>query len=237
VSSEDVGTSTTPARLLVIDDAPVYQELLRTLLRRAGYDVTVATTAEEGLAAFSPEVDAVVLDLSLPDLDGLEVCRQLRERGHPLTLMLTSRDSELDKVLGLRTGADDYLTKPFSPPELLARLEALLRRHRGPAPPSRSEATLCTGDLVVDLDGREVAVGGHPVALTRTEFDLLVALARQPRKVFSREMLLDQVWGDRWFSDQHVIDVHIANLRRKIDLAGQPSHITTVRGVGYRIAG
>jgi DNA-binding response OmpR family regulator len=237
VSSEDVGSTTSPARMLVIDDAPVYQELLRTLLGRAGYDVTVAATAEEGLAAFDAQVDAVVLDLSLPDLDGLEVCRRLRDRGHPLTLMLTSRDSELDKVLGLRTGADDYLTKPFSPPELLARLEALLRRRRSPAPSVASPTTLSTGDLVVDLDGREVGVAGRPVALTRTEFDLLAVLARHPKKVFSRENLLDEVWGDRWFSDRHVVDVHIANLRRKIDLAGQPSHITTVRGVGYRLAG
>ena len=123
------------------------------------------------------------------------------------------------------------------PPELLARLEALLRRRRSPAPSAVGEATLRTGDLFVDLDGREVAVAGHPVALTRTEFDLLAALARQPRRVFSRESLLDEVWGDRWFSDRHVVDVHIANLRRKIDLAGPPSHITTVRGVGYRLAG
>lgn len=223
------------AHVLVVEDAPVYQELVRTLLERAGYRVTMAATGRDALDAASPSTDLVVLDLSLPDLDGLEVCRRLRDRLDPMVLVLTSRDSELDTVLGLRTGADDYLTKPFSPPVLLARLEALLRRRR---PASVGEdARLAVGDLRIDPDTREATVGGRDLTLTRTEFDLLLALASRPRRVFSRGELLDEVWGDRWFADTHVIDVHIANLRRKLDDRTAPSRIETVRGVGYRLAG
>ena len=229
------------ARVLVVDDAPEFLELVAGLLRKEGYDVTEAADGAAAIGGIGDvDPDLVVLDLSLPDLDGMEVCRQIRERTDAYVLMLTARDAEVDRVMGLKTGADDYMTKPFSPRELSARVEALLRRPRASSQPAASrpgEDELVFGDLVIRPLAREVEVAGAAIELTRIEFDILGVLSERPRMVFSRAALRERVWGDNWFGDDHVVDVHIANLRKKIDLGDGPSHVRTVRGVGYRMEG
>lgn len=223
-------------RVLVVDDAIEFQTLVADLLRKEGYDVLVSDDGRGALEHARSPLDLVVLDLTLPDLDGLEVCRRLREMSDAYVVMLTARDEEVDRVMGLKTGADDYITKPFSPRELVARIEARLRRPRLPTEDRDSDVPIRVfGELRIDLSAREVAVGGRPVQLTRIEFDLLEALSRRPKVVLTRPVLLEQVWGENWFGDDHVIDVHIANLRKKIDLGVDRSRIRTVRGVGYRM--
>ncbi len=223
------------ASVLVVEDAPEFRQMLEAVLAREGYEVVVAPDGEQGLElAEEAEPTVVVLDLGLPGIDGIEVCRRLRTFSDAYVVMLTARDEEVDRLVGLAVGADDYMVKPFSPRELVARIQAMLRRPRsvgtGPADGDRREV----GDLRVDLLAREVHVGDAEVSPTRIEFDLLAALIGRPDMVFSRQMLLEQVWGPTWVGDDHVVDVHIANLRRKIDLDGR-SHIKTVRGVGYRL--
>ncbi len=177
-----------------------------------------------------------MLDLVLPGIDGLEMCRQLRTFSNAYVIMVTAKAEEVDKLVGLAVGADDYLTKPFSPRELAARIGVLLRRPRHDATAAAaSSATREIGDLRIDLDAREVSVEETDVSLTRIEFDLLAALSSKPQMVFSRGLLLETVWGPSWFGDDHVVDVHLANLRKKIDRNGV-KHIKTVRGVGYRMA-
>ena len=167
----------------------------------------------------------------LPGFDGVEVCRQVRQFTDAYVIMLTARDEEVDKVVGLSVGADDYLVKPFSPRELIARVRAMLRRPRA-VPVSPSVTTV--GDLVVDEESRTVTVAGAPVELTRTEFDLLATMAARPRLAFSRRQLIDAVWGADWFGDEHLVDVHVGHLRRKLgDDASEPRYVRTVRGVGY----
>ena len=170
----------------------------------------------------------------LPGLDGVEVCRQLRTFSDAYVVMLTARHEEIDKLIGLSVGADDYLTKPFSPRELIARIRAMLRRPRAEARPAGGLRVF--GDLTIDPDAREVTVAGEPVALTRTEFDILDALSAAPRQAYARRSLVTDVWGADWFGDDHLVDVHIAHLRAKLaEDTAHPRYILTVRGVGYRM--
>ncbi|WP_436792908.1 response regulator transcription factor [Actinospongicola halichondriae] len=235
MSDEATGSK---GRVLVVDDAPEFLELIGGLLRKEGYEVHEAVDGTSAVAeAHRHEPDLVVLDLTLPDIDGMEVCRQLREFTDAYVLMLTARDDELDRVLGLKTGADDYVTKPFSPREVAARVEALLRRPRVSTEQQHDDGDDRRefGAVTVHPLAREVEVDGAPVALTRIEFDILDVLSERPRMVHSRAVLRERVWGEDWFGDDHVVDVHIANLRKKIDRGDGPSHVRTVRGVGYRM--
>ena len=226
-------------RVLVVDDEVDLAELVAEYLRKAGLDVEVRHDGTDAVAAvreYAPDV--LVLDLGLPGIDGIEVCRQVRTFSDCHVLMLTARDDEIDKIVGLSVGADDYVTKPFSPRELVARVQAMLRRARtGPAPaPARPDRELVVGDLVVDEAAREVRVGGEPVALTRIEFDLLAALAAHPQVVLSRRQLVEMVWDAAWTGDAHLVDVHIGRIRKKLgDEAAGPKFIQTIRGVGYRM--
>jgi len=225
---------TAATRLLVVDDEAPIVELLRGYLVREGWDVLAASdgpTAVEMARERAPDV--IVLDVMLPGLDGFEVLRQIRTFSDAYVIMLTARAEEIDRIVGLSAGADDYLVKPFSPRELVARVRALLRRPR-PAQVDGAERREM-GDLVIDLPRRSVTVRGTPVTLTTIEFDLLTTLAREPGVVLSRQRLLDRVWGMDYVGDEHVVDVHLANLRRKLgDDAAHPRYIETVRGVGFR---
>lgn len=222
-------------RVLVIEDAAEFRLMIEAVLAKEGWAVTLAEDGEAGLAlAEDEDPTVVVLDLGLPGIDGVEVCRRLRTFSDAYVVMLTARDEEIDRLVGLAVGADDYVTKPFSGRELVARIKAMLRRPRqGPAA-EMTGPRLVLGDLAIDASAREVTLAGSSVELTKIEFDLLATIAGRPEMVFTRDMLLDQVWGANWVGDGHVVDVHIANLRRKIDLDGR-SHIRTVRGVGYRL--
>jgi DNA-binding response OmpR family regulator len=216
-----------PPTVLLVDDEPPILELVRGYLEREGFTVR---TVGDGLAAVelvrADEPDVIVLDLMLPGLDGVEVCRRIRTFSDAYVLMLTARSEEIDRIVGLSVGADDYLVKPFSPRELVARVKALLRRPRA-AMPMASGA-----NLVVDPARRVVTVRGEPIVLTATEFDILAALARDPGIVISRGQLLDRVWGPEFVGDDHLVDVHVANLRHKIG----EGFVETVRGVGYRLS-
>ena len=219
--------------VLVVEDSPEFQLVLQSVLTSEGFDVQVAGSGEVALERARitmPEV--VVLDVVLPGMDGLDVCRELREFSDAYVVMLSGRDEEVDKLVGLAVGADDYMTKPFSPRELAARIRAMLRRPRIAEPADTSVLTV--GDMQIDTAGREVVVGGLQVELTKIEFDILAALASRPTMVFARRVLIEHVWGENWVGDDHVIEVHIGNLRKKIDTTTK--HIRTVRGVGYRIA-
>lgn len=236
-----------PVRILVVDDEQALAGIVASYLRREGFEVTVAhdgPTAIELVRERPPDV--VLLDVMLPGLDGFEVCRQIRNHTDCYVLMLTARDHEVDKVVGLTVGADDYLVKPHSPRELGARIRAMLRRPRGAAraQPASSEGVsgpagsrkqvIEIGDLRIDLAARRVWVDGGEVSVTRTEFDLLALLAAEPRRAFTRRQLIESGWGVNWFGDEHVVDVHIGHLRGKLgDDAAQPRFIRTVRGIGY----
>jgi DNA-binding response OmpR family regulator len=219
-------------RALVIEDAADMRLLATRLLEENGFDVAAAPDGEEGLAiAEEQRPDLVLLDLSLPGMDGLEVCRRLRASSDAYIVIVTGREDEHDKVEGLTVGADDYVIKPYSPAELRARIQAMLRRPR-----TSGVATLQTrvvGDISVDVDARVVSVAGERVELTRTEFDILAALTERPGGVLSREVLLRRIWGPNWFGDAHVVDVHVSNLRRKLGPAGK--QVQTARGVGFRL--
>lgn len=228
------GGSSSRPHALVVDDEPPLVRLVSAYLEREGFSVSTAADGEEAirLAQESPP-DVVVLDLMLPGIDGIEVCRRIRTFSDAYIVMLSARAEEVDKIVGLSTGADDYVTKPFSPGELVARIRAMLRRPRVAQPGHESRRL---GDLVIDPIAREVTRDGHSVALTRLEFDLLDALSERPRVAFSRRQLLERVWGPNWFGDAHVVDVHVANLRRKLgDDPSDPRYIATLRGVGYRL--
>ncbi|TPW10010.1 MAG: winged helix family two component transcriptional regulator [Acidimicrobiaceae bacterium] len=203
-------------------------------MRAEGFDVVEAADGEQAVSAVrSHAPDLVVLDLLMPRLDGLEALRQIRTFSDVYVIMLTARSEETDKVIGLGIGADDYLTKPFSPRELTARIKAVLRRRRAGA--RAPDDVVIAGALEIDSGRRRATVAGSVVELTALEFDLLSGLASQPGPVFSRRQLLERVWGWDWFGDERVVDVHIRNLRRALgDDAGNPSWIETVRGVGYR---
>jgi DNA-binding response OmpR family regulator len=220
---------------LVVDDERPLVQVVSGYLTREGFDVVTAADGETAVVlARDSGPDVVVLDLMLPGIDGVEVCRRIRAFSDAYIIMLTAKSDEVDKLVGLSVGADDYLTKPFSPRELVARVRAMLRRPR--AADSAAAGVRRFGALEIDPAGREVRVAGRPVELTRTEFDVLDVLSAQPRVAFSRRQLLERVWGGDWYGDEHVIDVHVGNLRRKLDDdAAQPRYIRTVRGVGYRM--
>jgi DNA-binding response OmpR family regulator len=225
-----------PVTILLVDDEETIQKLLTFPLERAGHRVVQARDGEEALERFrSEDVDLVVLDLMLPKLDGLEVCRRMRaEQSAVPIIMLTARGDEVDKVLGLELGADDYITKPFSIREFMSRVRALLRRAQLPPASARAEV-IDTDGLRIDTARRIVAVRGAPVELTYLEFELLRTLAAQPGRVFSRRQLLDDLWGGAEFRDPRTIDVHVRHLREKIEQdPAEPEFIFTVRGVGYR---
>jgi two-component system response regulator MprA len=216
-------------RVLVVEDDAEIAGVLRRSLDKDGYDVRIAGDGEAALkqaALFTP--DAVVLDLGLPRLDGVEVCRRLRERGDVPILMLTAREGLESRVEGLDSGADDYVVKPFERDELLARLRALLRRR-----PPRGSAYLVVADLRLNPASREVLRGDRPVDLTAREFELLEYLMRNERLVVSRQTLLDEVWGYHPFAETNTVDVFISNLRRKLEEGGEPRLLHTVRGAGY----
>ena len=223
------------ATVLVVDDERKIRDLVRSYLEREGYSVFQADTGQQALetaARIGP--DLVVLDLMLPDLAGEEVARSLREGSDVPIIMLTAKSSEDDRVTGLRIGADDYLVKPFSPRELVARVQAVLRRTAGSAP-SGSTASFEKGALTIDREAREVSVDGHAVDLTRSEFDLLAALALRPGRVFSRYELVTRVQGYDYDGYERTIDAHVKNLRRKLgEDPKSPRYVVTVAGVGYK---
>jgi DNA-binding response OmpR family regulator len=240
-------------KILVIEDEANIVQVIRLYLEQAGYTVVSASDGIAGLELHAREhPDLIILDLMLPILDGMEVCRRIRAWANTPILMLTARQGEDDRVEGLESGADDYLVKPFSPRELVSRVKAILRRstistsnaaqetQQGPsAPAEKSKASssdeLHFGGLIINLPSRRVMVLGQPVALTVKEFDLLVTLASSPDRVFTREALLNQIWGYTYLGDGRTVDVHIGTLRKKLEaVAGAPHHIQTVWGVGYK---
>jgi DNA-binding response OmpR family regulator len=237
-----------PIRVLVIEDQPKIAHWLAAFLRQAEFELFIALDGATGLRLARTEApDVVILDLMLPDMDGLEVCRVLRRESDVFILMLTARVDEADRLLGLETGADDYIIKPFSPREVVARIRVLLRRANGSltgtggesgqsvhSPPAKM---LACGDLTLDLTRRTCTLAGSPITLTPTEFSLLVALMRQPGVPFTRERLINEALGYDYAGYERTIDVHIRNLRRKIEPDPQfPRYILTVFGVGYRFA-
>ena len=231
-------------RALVVDDEAALADVVASYLRRDHFEVTVCHSGAEALtAARDVDPDVVVLDLGLPGIDGLEVCRQLRTFSDAYVVMLTARDTEMDTIVGLSVGADDYITKPFSPRELVARIRAMLRRPRTAAatpgataadaqmPPAR-----LFGPLSIELASRQVFLDSEPIALTRTEFDILAALSSRPGQVWSRRQLIDVVWGEPWVGNDHLVDVHVGHVRRKLgEDPADPRFVFTVRGVGYRL--
>jgi two-component system, OmpR family, response regulator len=222
--------------ILLVDDEDSIQKLLTYPLEREGFRVVPARDGEEALRRFDEEeVDLVVLDLMLPKLDGLEVCKRLRAASSVPIIMLTARDDELDKVLGLELGADDYITKPFSIREFRSRVRALLRRAATPRHDPRGIGAIEVEGLSIDLDRRLVHAHDRPVQLTYVEFELLRSLAAQPGRVFTRQMLLESLWGDSAYREPRTIDVHVRHLREKLERdPAEPEFIQTVRGVGYR---
>jgi DNA-binding response OmpR family regulator len=225
-------------KILVVDDERKILSLVRGYLEREGYRVTEATDGHQALEAFHRETpDLIVLDLMLPEVDGLEVCRAVRRTSEVPIIMLTARDEDADKLVGLELGADDYITKPFSPRELVARVRAVLRRARSVQTPASSPAHLVHGDLVLDEERFEAACHGQPLALTPAEFRILAALARAPGRVLSRTQLLDMALGETYEGYERTVDVHIKNLRRKLAAAGagEGCTIVTVHGLGYKL--
>ena len=224
------------ARILLVDDEESVQTLLTYPLRKDGYEVVSALDGREALDRFTEErFDLVVLDIMLPKLDGIEVCRRLRSRSQVPIIMLTAKDDEIDKVLGLEMGADDYITKPFSVREFRSRVKAALRRAEMLSGRPGGDQPIRAGDLEVDFERRAVTARGAAVRLTYVEFEILTTLAGAPGRVMTREMLLEQVWGDSAYRDPRTIDVHIRHLREKLERdPRQPEYLFTVRGVGYR---
>jgi len=220
-------------RILVVDDEPEIVDLLRNYLQRDGFDVDQAADGEAALAAFGRgQPDLVILDLMLPKLDGREVCRRLRETARTPIIMLTARDEESDTLIGLELGADDYITKPFSPREVLARVRAVLRRGSRETP-----EMVRAGDLMIDLRAHEVTLQGRRLDLTPTEFRLLEILASHPNQVFTRMQLIDRVQGHAFEGYERTVDAHIKNLRGKVEPnAKAPRYILTVYGVGYKFS-
>jgi DNA-binding response OmpR family regulator len=224
------------ARILLVDDEQSVQTLLTYPLRRDGYEVIAAGDGQEALRRFAEQrFDLVVLDLMLPKLDGIEVCRRMRSRSQVPIIMLTAKGDEIDKVVGLEMGADDYITKPFSMREFRSRVKAALRRSRMPGAGQAVAEPIQIGDLYIDFERRAVTVREEPVQLTFVEFEILGALARAPGRVMSRETLLQHVWGDSDYRDPRTVDVHIRHLREKVERQSRsPEYLLTVRGVGYR---
>lgn len=222
-------------RVLVVDDEVPLTGVIESYLVREGFLVDVAHDGPAAVeAARTGQPVLIVLDVMLPGFDGLEACRQIRQFSDAYIIMLTARDEEVDKVLGLSMGADDYLVKPFSPRELIARVKAMLRRPRVAAQHVEAPTSITIGSLQIDPVARTVTAEGSAVDLTRTEFDLLAAMASRPKAVLTRRQLIEAVWGPDWFGDEHVVDVHVGHVRTKLnDNASEPRYIRTVRGVGY----
>lgn len=222
-------------RVLVVDDEIPLTGVVSSYLMREGFDVSVSHSgpgAVESARELAPVL--ILLDIMLPGFDGIEACRRIRQFSDAYIIMLTARDEEVDKVLGLSMGADDYLVKPFSPRELIARVRAMLRRPRVSSTEDLSAAQIEVGGLCLDAEARTLHVDGSLIEVTRTEFDLLAVMASRPRAALTRRQLIDAVWGPGWFGDEHVVDVHIGHLRMKLgDDASEPRFIRTVRGVGY----
>jgi DNA-binding response OmpR family regulator len=225
-----------PARILLVDDEHAVQKLLAYPLRKEGYEVVPALDGREALDRFAEQrFDLVVLDIMLPKLDGVEVCRRLRTRSQVPIIMLTAKGDEIDKVVGLEMGADDYITKPFSVREFRSRVKAALRRAEMLEGRPTPGEPIVAGDLRIDFGRRAVSMRSQPIRLTYVEFEILAALAGTPGRVHTRGMLLEQVWGDAGYRDPRTIDVHIRHLREKLELdPKQPEYLFTVRGVGYR---
>lgn len=235
----------TQRKALVVEDDEDIRSLIEFALETQGFEVTTVDSGLAGLEAVHRiDPDLITLDLGLPGIDGIETCRRIRESSDAYVVMITARDEEIDRLIGLETGADDFLSKPFSVRELKARVNALFRRpRRGPAPspdpsgPAEPEhEVLGHGPLRVDVDGRRAFREDEELSLTRTEFDLLTELMRTPARVWTREALLRAVWGTDWATDTHLVEVHVGNLRRKLgERRGGPKFVRTVRGVGYRM--
>ncbi len=222
-----------PTVLIVEDEKPL-RDLIRAYLEKEHYTVLEAADGKVALEIHAAHsIDVIILDLMIPFIDGIEVCRRIRSTSDVYIIMLTAKADEVDRVVGLEVGADDYLTKPFSPRELVARVRACLRRPRGNAP---SQAKLLRFDeLVIDLDGQSIRIGDEILSVTATEYKLIAMLASAPGRLFSRMQLLEHVWGTNYYGDDHVVDVHIANARRKLhEDSGSLRYIETVRGAGYR---
>jgi DNA-binding response OmpR family regulator len=220
-------------RILIADDEPDLRKMLTAYLQAEGFETSAAADGNQALErARADHPDLIVLDVGMPGIDGFEVLRKVRADSDVPVIMLTARSEEVDRVVGLTVGADDYVTKPFSPRELSARIKAVLRRGRRPG----DEEMLRFAGLSIDLGRREVLRDGQPVSLSTLEFDLLAALASAPRRVFTRDQLLQRVWGFDYFGVDRVVDVHVANIRKALgDDATDPAIIGTVRGVGYRL--
>jgi two-component system alkaline phosphatase synthesis response regulator PhoP len=219
-------------KILVVDDEPSIIKLVTAYLKPEGYEVLTAADGPSGLKsarAFKPDV--VILDIMLPGMDGLEVLQQIRRESQAYVILLTARTEEADKVIGLSVGADDYMTKPFSPRELTARIKAALRRLQLSPTLAGGTGVLAFGHLRLDAAGRKVSVDDQPVELTAIEFDLLLALAENRGRVLSRQQLLEKVWGGEYFGEMRVVDVHLGHIRQKL---GRADLIATVRGIGYR---
>jgi DNA-binding response OmpR family regulator len=240
----DAGTQ---RRALVVEDDEDIRGLIEFTLQTQGFDVVAVESGLEGVEVVrTHRPDLVTLDLGLPGIDGIEACRRIREISDAYIVMITARDEEIDRLLGLETGADDFISKPFSARELKARVNAMFRRPRtgdgmplapaAPAGPGHDHEVLTHGGLRVDVEGRRAFRDGEELQLTRTEFDLLTELMRTPARVWTREALLRSVWGTEWASDTHLVEVHIGNLRRKLASGTDAgTYIRTVRGVGYRM--
>ena len=224
-------------RILVVEDEVSFSDPLSYLLRKEGYEVEVAETGPEALADFDRSgADLVLLDLMLPGLSGVDVCRALRQRSNVPVIMLTAKDSEIDKVVGLEIGADDYVTKPYSSRELLARIKAVLRRLSEPE--DLMPATIEAGPVRMDVERHVVTVAGRPTPLPLKEFELLEMLLRNTGRVLTRGQLIDRVWGSDYVGDTKTLDVHVKRLRTKIEAdPGQPKVLLTVRGLGYKFEG
>jgi two-component system, OmpR family, response regulator RegX3 len=223
------------SRVLIVEDEPAVRDALDYSLRGEGFDVDAAPDGEAGLrAAQSGDYDVVILDLMLPKMSGTEVCRRLRSESAVPIIMLTAKGAELDRVLGLEIGADDYVTKPFSMAELIGRIRAILRRRQ--LDRSGATSTLRVGDLELDPIRHEVRIRGEPKRLTPSEFKLLLLLAQDPERVFSRREIMQHLWDSSYVGDQRACDIHISNLRQKIEEdPGNPARVETVRGVGYKL--
>ncbi len=222
------------ATILLVDDEAPIRQLIRAYLEREGHAVIEVADGHAALKACdAQQVDVIVLDLMIPGVDGIEVCRRVRTNSDVYIIMLTARADEVDRVVGLEVGADDYLTKPFSPRELVARIRACLRRPRSAT--HTSAKILRFDELTIDLEGHVIRIHQEQVSLTTTEYQLVTMLATSPGRMFTRAQLLTHVWGGSYYGDDHVVDVHIANARRKLkDDPSSPRFIETVRGAGYR---
>ncbi len=234
MTAHDVDGS--PLKVLVVEDEAAIRRVVVSYLQQDGFEVIESADGTDAVArARAESPDVIVLDLGLPGLDGIEVCRRLRTFTDAYVIMLTARSDEVDKLIGLSVGADDYLTKPFSARELVARIHVMLRRPRSTGDDTTQQVRVF-GDLRVDPEAREVTLVGQPVSLTRTEFDILDVLSAHPRRVHSRAVLVEEVWGQGWIGDERIVDVHVAHLRAKLgDASSEPVYIRTVRGVGFRM--